>query len=101
MIEVVEKVDGEIVEKSYKAIVEEIKRKITNAIEFDRLGKRDRLVILIPEKDYQTLKLSNDLYVFDNEVIDKCKIFGIKARPCQVDRIYVAYDEPEGGVYHE
>ena len=31
MIEVVEKVDGEIVEKSYKAIVEEIKRKVTNA----------------------------------------------------------------------
>ena len=37
MIEVVEKVDGEIVEKSYKAIVEEIKRKVTNALQMRML----------------------------------------------------------------
>ena len=101
MIEVVEKVEGEVVEKSYEVIVEEIRRKLYRAMKFDRLGKRDELVILIPKKYYNTLKLSNDLYFFDNEVIDKCKIFGVKVRPCQVDGIYVAYDEPEGSVYHE
>ena len=102
MIEVIEKVDGEIVEKSYEAIVEEIKRKVTDALEFDRIGKRDRLVVLIPEKEYKTLENTVLDYLI---CVDKSEgdltIFGIKAIPCQVDRIYVAYDGLEGGVYHE
>lgn len=102
MIEVVEKVEGEVVEKTYEAIVEEIKRKVTNALEFDRVGKRDRLVVLIPVKEYRTLENTVLDYLI---YVDKSKgdltIFGVKARPCLVDKIYVAYDEPEGSVYHE
>lgn len=102
MIEVVEKVEGEVVDKTYGEIVEEVRRKVTNALRFDRLGKRDELVVLIPEKEYRTLENTVLDYLI---CVDKSEgyitMFGVKVRPCQVDRIYVAYDEPEGSVYHE
>ncbi len=102
MIEVVEKVEGEVVEKSYGAIVEEIRRKVTNALRFDRLGKRDELVVLIPEKEYDTLENTVlDVLICADTSKGHTTIFGVKVRPCQVDKIYVAYDEPEGGVYNE
>lgn len=91
-----EKVEGEVVDKTYGEIVEEVKRKLTNALRYDRLGKRDELVILMPEKDYNTvLDAPCDVLVFDIRVIEP-KLFGVKLKSCQVDKIYVAYDPPEG-----
>lgn len=90
----IEKVEGEVVDKSYKEIVEEVKRKLTNALRYDRLGKRDELVILMPEKDYNTV-LDAPCDVFGIRVMEP-NLFGVKLKSCQVDKIYVAFDPPEG-----
>lgn len=94
----IEKVEGEIVEKTYEQIIEEIHRKVTNVLQFDSLGKRDELVVLIPEKEYKTLENKVLEYLSVYKIKDDITIFGVKVIPCQVDRIYVAYDEPEGSV---
>lgn len=103
MIEVVEKVEGEVVNKTYGEIVEEIRRKL----EKFRIGSypvyssfRDNdLVVLIPRKDYEIL-MNHTVDIFTNDLAMD-KIFGVKIEVADVNKIYVAYDEPEGSVYHE
>ena len=83
--------------KSRGEIIEDIRRKLEKFHTWDypvfsRFRNED-LLILIPEQYY--LELKNDLLdIFTTEIMFD-SIFGVKMKIADVNKIYVAYDEPE------
>lgn len=83
--------------KSRAEILTDIRRKLEKFHTqdypvFSRFRKED-LLILIPEQYY--LELKNDsLDIFTTEIMSDT-IFGVKMKIADVNKIYVAYDEPE------
>lgn len=60
---------------------------------FSRFQDKD-LLILIPEQYYLELK-SDLLDIFTTEILLDT-VFGVRMKIADVNKIYVAYDEPEG-----
>lgn len=97
----VARVEGEVVDKTYGEIVEEVRRKLekfgVNDYPWRSNFCRENLVILIPEKEYN--KVMNPAFDYFNPVDMKKgfpNMFGVRIELAQVNKIYVAYDEPEG-----
>lgn len=91
------KVEVEVVDKSYGEIMEEVRRKLekfrTRDYPVCSSFQNEDLVVLMPRKDYETLM--NHTFDIFTKSLKQNKIFGVKISQCNVDKIYVAYDEPE------
>lgn len=91
----IEKVEGEVVDRGYEEIVEEVKRKLQEFCHRAHVTSKE-LVVLMPRKDFNTL---------ENTVLDVLigvegyglnrTICGAELNPCGVDKIYVTFREVE------
>lgn len=91
----VEKVTGEVIDKSYGEILEEIRRKLEkfNTRDyplFSKFQSKD-LIVLVPKKYYDTLICAMK-FDFFSKSLKQDKVFGVKIEVAEVSKIYVAYD---------
>ena len=91
----VEKVTGEVIDKSHGEILEEIRHKLEklNTRDYPMFSKFQNkdLIVLVPKKYYDTLICAMEFDFFAKN-LHQDKVFGVKIEVAEVSKIYVAYD---------